>query len=342
MTVSLLLIAVAAFVLSTMLTGITLRVLRHYQIMDNPNLRSSHTVRTPRGGGWGIMLALLLVVPALALFHQVSASMTTPLLWLAGGVLLLMVVSWLDDVRDISAKARFFVQFLAVLCGLQALPDGLVLQGFLPAWAEQALMALGWLWFINLYNFMDGIDGITGQQTAFMGVGVALVALLALPADALSPWLGMALVGAALGFLVWNWHPAKLFMGDIGSVPLGFVVGFLLLALAVQGQLVPALILPLYYVGDATFTLLKRALKGERIWEPHRQHFYQQALAVVNKDHHKVVALIMACNLLLLLCALAAIQAEWLALLPAKAAVIALFLVLRRRGILTRQALPPR
>lgn len=328
------LFALWGFVFTALATGVTLKVLRHYHIMDNPTARGSHTIPTPRGGGWGVMIPLLGLM-ALAAYATGAWEIMG---FVATGIVVLMVVSWMDDTRSMSAKARFGVQILAVVLGYQALPDNQILP-FLPEWLEYAVVGIGWLWFINLYNFMDGIDGITGQETAFIGLGVALITLGAMPGDTLSPLLGASLLGCGLGFLVWNWHPAKLFMGDIGSVPLGFVGGFLLLTLAAHGQLFAALIIPLYYIGDATYTIIKRALKGEKIWEAHRQHFYQISLPVVNKMHDKTVRRIIVCNLVLLLCAYAAVWHGWVALIPAAATVTALFLVLRQQGILARRAL---
>lgn len=329
--------AVTAFVLTVVGTGVTLRVLKHYHIMDNPNERSSHTVPQFRGGGWGVMVPFLLLLAVAAWL----SGQWQQCAWVAGGIVLLMTVSWLDDTRGASAKLRLLAQVGAVVLGYQALPDGLILQGLLPGWAEAVLVGIGWVWFCNLYNFMDGIDGITGTQTAFIGAGVVIVTVVAGLPDMLSPLLAAALLGGGLGFLVWNWHPSKLFMGDIGSVPLGFVLGFLLLTLAAQGQLVAALIIPLYYLGDATFTILKRTAQRKKIWEAHREHFYQQAIPSPGRDHNIVMRYIIVCNVALLGCAYVALDKGWLALVPALIAVTALFLALRRRGFLVRQGLRP-
>lgn len=331
-----------AFVLTVLATGITLRVLKHYHIMDNPNERSSHTVPQFRGGGWGVMIPFVILL----LTAGWLADLMHIVLWVFAGIAVLMAVSWLDDTRGVSAKLRLLAQVVAVVLGYQALPlgtdGGLILQGLLPQWAEAIVVGIGWVWFCNLYNFMDGIDGITGTQTAFIGAGVVMISLLALPHDMLSPLLGSAMVGCGLGFLVWNWHPSKLFMGDIGSVPLGFVLGFMLLALAAQGQLAAAVIVPLYYLGDATFTIVKRALQRKKIWEAHREHFYQQAIPSPGKDHNIVMRYIIVGNVVLLGCAYMALEKGWLAVVPAVIAVTALFLALRYRGFLVRQALPPK
>src|SRR5581483_10922484 len=140
--------------------------------------------------------------------------------------------------------------------------------------------------FVNLFNFMDGIDGITGVETTAIGLGTAMAA--ALIGDGDRATLALCAAAAGLAFLRWNWHPAKLFLGDVGSVPLGYLLAWLLLNLAIRGLWAPALILPLYYLADATLTLLGRAVRGERLWQAHRRHFYQRALGA--DGNHAAVA----------------------------------------------------
>ena len=126
------------------------------------------------------------------------------------------------------------------------LPDTYTLfGGWVPLWLDRLVSLLGWVWFLNLYNFMDGIDGLAAMQTSYIGISLVLIsAVVSLPG--ILPWdsLGTVLAGSALGFLIFNWHPARLFLGDVGSVPLGFLIGFLLLILAMQGYLALALIIP--------------------------------------------------------------------------------------------------
>ena len=124
---------------------------------------------------------------------------------------------------------------------------GLILQGTAPALVDHALAAATWLWFVNLFNFMDGIDGLSGVEGASLGLGAFLLALLGAAPAGLGP-LGLALAGVSLGFLLWNWHPAKIFLGDVGSIPLGYLAGWLMLALAASGAWQVALLLPAYYL----------------------------------------------------------------------------------------------
>ena len=195
-------------------------------------------------------------------------------------------------------------------------------------WSITSWQCLPGVWFINLYNFMDGIDGITGVETAAIGLGVALLALVGATPDLAA---AAAIAAAGLGFLVWNWHPARIFMGDAGSVPLGFLLGWLLLALAARGAWAPALILPGYYLADATLTLIARTLAGERIWQAHRRHFYQRAVRG-GASHAAVVLRVAAADILLIVLAVAALTRPWLALGGAAIVVAALLAELARLG----------
>jgi UDP-N-acetylmuramyl pentapeptide phosphotransferase/UDP-N-acetylglucosamine-1-phosphate transferase len=221
------------------------------------------------------------------------------------GTLALMGVSWMDDRRTLSPLLRLAVQALAVAFGLLALPsDQLVWQGWLPWGLDRAATAFLWLWFVNLYNFMDGIDGLAGSETILIGGGVALVSL-AMGDFGLTGVAGAALAGAAAGFLTHNWRPARMFMGDVGSIPLGHILAFLLASLAARGDWAAALILPAYYLTDATITLLRRLLRGEKIWQAHREHFYQKAAKGAGR-HDRVVLTIIGYSLVLVAAALAA------------------------------------
>lgn len=308
--------------------ALSVRVLRYLlarQILDMPSERSSHSRPTPRGGGWALMLAALPALAAVGLLSGDLGRMAPLLLGTAG----LMTVSWMDDRRDLSPLVRLGVQAAAVALGLLALPADLtVWQGLLPGWADRAVTALLWLWFINLYNFMDGIDGLAGSETMLIGAGIALVCLVA-GEFGTAGLLGAALAGAAGGFLTHNWRPARMFMGDVGSVPLGFLLGFLLVTLAASGHWVAALLLPAYYLADATITLTRRALRGEKIWRAHREHFYQKA-AIGAGRHDRVVLTIMGYSLGLLAAALASLAVGPAMLAVGAALVAALLLTLVR------------
>ena len=250
--------------------GILLPLLVRKAILDHPNERSSHEAPTPKGGGIALVPVIGLAWTGLGFYFGISPVLVLGLSGLAFG---LAAISWVDDVRGLSPLIRLLVQIVAVFLALALLPNpGLYFHGLLPSLADTLVAGLLWVWFINLFNFMDGIDGISGVESITIGLGVALI--VGGPAGL----LGLIVAGAALGFLKWNWHPAKIFLGDVGSVPLGFLLGWLLLQTAADGNWAAALILPGYYLADSGITLLRRALRGERVWQAHRQHFYQQAV----------------------------------------------------------------
>ncbi|UEM21777.1 glycosyltransferase family 4 protein [Skermanella mucosa] len=311
--------------LSYMATGMVLGYLRRNAILDLPNERSSHTVPTPRGGGWGIMATLL---PAFALIGWIVGSFDRigPVLAGAAG---LIAVSWMDDRRSRPALFRLAAQVAAVALGLTALPGhDLVFQGWLPLWADRLAAGFCWLWFVNLFNFMDGIDGLAGSEAASIGAGLALVSVTA-GLGVVPLWLALATAGAALGFLGWNWHPARVFMGDVGSVPLGYLLGWLLLGAAGAGAWAAALLVPLYFLADATFTLLRRLAAGKRIWQPHREHIYQRAVQA-GRSHSGVVLWVLAANAGLVALAAASVTVGWMALVPGALVVLALMAFLPR------------
>jgi UDP-N-acetylmuramyl pentapeptide phosphotransferase/UDP-N-acetylglucosamine-1-phosphate transferase len=287
--------------------------LRRASLMDRPNARSSHKAPVPRGGGLAVVSVLAAGWAALAALSVAPEGTGLVLL----GTALVAAVSWADDVRGLGVGVRLAAQVVAVGLGLAALPEhGILLAAAEPhtaAWAlERLLLGLAWLWFVNAYNFMDGIDGITGVQTAAIGAGIA-VAVLAAGGDAPIVVLGAVAAGVGVGFLRRNWHPASIFLGDVGSVPLGYTLGWLLLLLAGRGPggLAAAMILPLYYVADATLTLLRRIARGERPWEAHREHFYQIAALRLGRHDAVVAQVFLLDAALIVLAALAAARPAW-------------------------------
>ncbi|MFA4994034.1 MAG: glycosyltransferase family 4 protein [Bdellovibrionales bacterium] len=275
-----------SFFLALMLTSWIKDVLSKRAVLDVPNDRSLHKIPVPRGGGWALLIVL---VPSLctAVFFLDSDYRHVGLVV---SVLLLALISWVDDRKHISPPMRLSMHILAVCLGsFSFAPEEMLLGGIVPFWLDRTLLILGWAWFINLYNFMDGIDGITGVETVSICVGLSFVLAAAGIDDPFVSFLLLILTGACLGFLAFNWHPAKIFLGDIGSVPLGYLVGFCLLSLAVKGHLAAALILPLYYLADSSITLVRRILHREKFWLAHREHFYQRAALGVGA--HSTVAL---------------------------------------------------
>jgi UDP-N-acetylmuramyl pentapeptide phosphotransferase/UDP-N-acetylglucosamine-1-phosphate transferase len=334
--------AILAFLLPLGATALGVRLLLPWlaarAVLDQPNERSSHTHPTPRGGG-------IVVVAVLVISFWVIQVATGAPLWrlavLTGAIGVLAAVSWLDDRRGAGMGLRLGAQLAAVAAGLIAIGiEPLAARLGAPAWLVGIPLALAWMWFVNLYNFMDGIDGITGVETACIGVGLVALAVVTLGSVAGQALSGLALAGAAIGFLVWNWHPARIFLGDVGSVPLGYIVGGLLIQATIAGNWAAALILPLYYLADATIILFARALAGRKPWEAHKSHFYQRAHQG-GLSHGQVSLCIGSLNIVLIaLAAAAGLGWSWLALALAAGAVALMLTYFGARGTLRKAVAP--
>jgi UDP-N-acetylmuramyl pentapeptide phosphotransferase/UDP-N-acetylglucosamine-1-phosphate transferase len=321
-------IVAATGLLSGLSTGALIPFLRHNNVLDRPNDRSSHVFPTPRGGGITVVGTVLAAWLAIA-----AAGWVTPAVFpvtVAAG--LLGVVCWIDDLNDLTPLTRLAAQAAAVAIGLFALPEiDNSAREWLGPWAYFTALGILWMWWVNLYNFMDGIDGIAGSEAAAIAGGLLLVSAFGSGIDPSVVFLAAAVLGAALGFLVWNWSPAKIFLGDVGSAPLGYLTGYLLIGLAAAGRWQVAVILPLYFLADATITLGRRLLRGERVWQAHRQHYYQQAVRG-GLDHAAVVRRVVVANLLLILCGWGAENGAGAVALAPAAVVVAVLLRTLARG----------
>jgi len=242
-----------------------------------PTPRSSHQTPTPQWGGLAVVAAVVgVTLLVLLAFPQFGADAMERVSLVLLAAVLLAIVGAVDDMRNLGAMPKLAAQAVAVALMLAALPAGMRILPFLPAWLEYAVLLLGGLWFVNLVNFMDGIDWMMVAEVAPVTAGVALVgALGALPPEGLV--VALALNGAMLGFAPFNRPVARLFLGDMGSLPAALLMGWLLLLVAGSGHVAAAVLLPLYFVADTTVTLLRRLLARERVWEAHRTHCYQRA-----------------------------------------------------------------
>lgn len=286
------------------LTGAVRRGVLALGIVDHPNVRSSHVRATPRAGGLAIVLVLSALVLLLWRLQQLGTPLSRALL---GGGLAVAAVGLLDDWRGVAPGYRLLVHAAAAIWAL------VCLQGAGGgAWPQAVLPALGIVWAINLFNFMDGIDGLAAMESCAVALGGFATALLLGHADvALVCWL-LALTCA--GFLCWNWPPARIFLGDVGSGYLGYVIAVLALddSLAQPSRLGVWVILAGVFLVDATLTLLVRLARGERIFEAHRQHAYQQ-LARRWGSHGRVTGIALIINAIWLFPAalLAALRPQW-------------------------------
>jgi UDP-N-acetylmuramyl pentapeptide phosphotransferase/UDP-N-acetylglucosamine-1-phosphate transferase len=270
-------------------------------LMDIPNARSSHSVPTPRGGGVAIVLAFTLALGMLLFAGLMSLS---AFFAIAGGGAMIAVIGFMDDHGHIAARWRLLGHFAAsawLLFWIGGLPVVEIGGGtFDLGWFGHVLAAFYLVWLLNLYNFMDGIDGIASVEAICVCLGACLLYWVSGAADLI--WAPLLLAVSVVGFLFWNFPPARIFMGDAGSGFLGIVLG----GLSLQAAWVSAdflwgwLILLGVFIVDATFTLFRRLLRGDKIYEAHRSHAYQFASRRFG-NHLPVTVAVGAINLLWLL-----------------------------------------
>ena len=269
---SLLAIAAAAMLSVGIIWAILPLLLKH--ALARPNARSSHRVPTPQGAGIAVTAATL-VIAAGVMAGTTTLDVNIPIA-VFGAALFIAIVGFADDVKSIPVLIRLLLQAVAVGAIVFAAPADVRLVPSCPIEIERALILLAGLWFVNLVNFMDGLDWMTVAEV--VPVTSALVFLGWLGEFPPSPAiLAAALCGAMIGFAPFNRPVARIFLGDVGSLPIGLLLGWCLLQLAWHQHVVAALLLPLYYLSDATVTLLRRLIRREPFWAAHRSHFYQRA-----------------------------------------------------------------
>ena len=271
-----LVICVTAAVLAAVLC-VGLRPLLLRYALARPNARSSHKIPTPQGGGIAVLAGAFAALGGALWLAPVEGEAARAVLVLFLAVTGLGIVGAWDDIRPLPASIRLVLQAACVGFVLfRAAPELRLFPEIMPLSVERALALLAGVWFVNLVNFMDGLDWITVAGMVPLAAALALAAMTGV-IDPVTGWLAAALCGGLLGFAPFNRPVARLFLGDVGSLPIGLVTAYLLYRLAGTGALAAALILPFYHIADATITLLRRLARGEKVWEAHRSHFYQQA-----------------------------------------------------------------
>lgn len=295
-------LALAVAALSLALTALLRRYALWRRLLDIPNARSSHAAPTPRGGGAAIVASFFAALAAANHMGMLSPALVWTLMG-AGG--LVALAGLIDDHGHFAARWRLLAHFIAAAACLYALPEhpGLFGAAHPSSGGSLALLVCGevlyLVWMLNLYNFMDGIDGIAGTEAICASLGGALLFLSGgAPGLAAAPLL---LAAAVAGFLYWNWPPARIFMGDVGSGFLGFALGLLPLHAALQAPTLfwGWMILLAVFICDASLTLARRALAGARIHEAHRSHAYQHAAR--RWGHRSVTLAVAAINIFWLL-----------------------------------------
>jgi len=312
----------AIFSVTFLFTGLFTLLIRwlavRHGFVDVPNGRSSHTVPTPSGGGIGLITGWLLCIIFLALFGHINSDI---LLSIAIPASIVAGIGFLDDRMQLSQLLRFGAQIALVAWFLfffgKPLFVGISWLDNVPFFSY-TISGFALVWLINLFNFMDGIDGIAASEAIFVVLGMVLISFFSIANNPLV-LVNVALAGACLGFLVWNWPPAKIFMGDVGSSFLGFVLGATALVISSEYAISvwPWVILFGVFLVDATVTLVRRALSGQRWYAAHRSHAYQR-LARQWGSHQKVTLAVIGINV----CWLLPI-AFWAAVKPVYGAAIA-------------------
>jgi UDP-N-acetylmuramyl pentapeptide phosphotransferase/UDP-N-acetylglucosamine-1-phosphate transferase len=252
-----------------------LRPLLVRHLMAHPNDRSSHVHATPEGAGFGVMAAIFLVCIGLLVGTAGPAPSLVPVLV---GAAVLTFLGGLDDARPLPVTWRLLVQGAVALGIVLALPEDFrVLPDLLPAVAERAILVFGIVCFVNVVNFLDGLDWMTVAQVVPMSLGIAILWWLDFVPAGIG-LLALALLGAMLGFALFNKHPASIFLGDSGSLPVGLLLAYMLIWVA-EAHLVSAVLLALYTIADSAITFFRRLANGEKVTDAHRTHFYQRATA---------------------------------------------------------------
>ena len=267
----------AATVTAAMLSAALIRILRPLLLkhaLAKPNARSSHRLPTPQGAGIAVMAATLAVASVIIARVDSPGAHFPAAVFVAA--LFVAAVGFADDLRSMPVVTRLVLQASAVAAILLAAPADLRIVPAVPLWLERGVLLLAGLWFVNLVNFMDGLDWMTVAEV--VPITAAMIVLGLTGEFPQSPSiLAAALCGAMIGFAPFNRPVATIFLGDVGSLPIGLLLGWCLLQLAWHQQIAAALLLPLYYLADATLTLLRRIARGEPFWTGHRSHFYQRA-----------------------------------------------------------------
>jgi len=282
------------------LTGLVRQYALNRSIIDVPNERSSHTIPTPRGGGLAIVVVLLMAIGYCYLINIFSLVF---MLALGGGIFIVAIVGWIDDHKHIPALFRAMLYALAAIWAItwinREFPLYIEAYRFPFSLLGHIFIILGIVWLTNLFNFMDGTDALAGMESICVSSAVCFLFFL-------EGQLGMMLVSAVIftsccGFLFWNWPPAKIFMGDVGSCSLGFCFGIMAVLSELTNSVSMAIwfVLLAVFICDATFTLLMRIIRREKWYKAHKTHAYQR-LVLCGMSHKKLVSLVSVINILIL------------------------------------------
>ncbi len=287
-----------------------IQFLNKNQILDIPNERSNHKSPIPKGAG-------IIIIPLLSLsiiyYSHINLISKMPWAFLALLMTTVCLFSFYDDVKDLPSRKKLFFQFLFVLIGMVLFNKDLsnfILKNFqnenfffdntVMKIFFFILLSIFWLWVMNLFNFMDGIDGITAVQVIFFSIGLIVLSFYGVVENQFS-YLGILIFSIFLGFLYWNISPSKIFIGDSGSIPIGFLVGSIIIWCFLNEKgVIPICITIFYYLSDSSVTLLNRIKEKRNIFIAHSEHFYQKKIRK-GFSHRFVLKYVILINIMLLL-----------------------------------------
>ncbi len=289
-----------AFIATTILTYILTKYFKTIGLVDIPSQRRSHNKITPRGGGLAIVIV---VMTALSSFEYITSGLLTKSAKVLPPLFVIATVSFLDDVKPVPVLIRLITH---LICSAFAifLFFSLNFTNSALGYFIFAILVIALSGFVNIYNFMDGIDGMSCIESIHLSSTMLILSLLQFQVLA-NPYfifsINIIILSCSIGFLIFNWQPAKIFLGDVGSISLGFLLGLCLLLLATTNSnlFIACAIASLYYVTDAVLTILIRLVNREKIWQPHLKHFFQKAVSK-GKTHKRVVSIIAICNAFLM------------------------------------------
>lgn len=319
---------VGSFICTSLLIKVLIAPLSKFGMIDVPGARRAHKIATPRGGGLAISLIIMVIGPlveyTVTKSFDYSAKVFLPFF-------LISLISFLDDVRAIPVLIRFVVHLMCTASVVyNFMYPSLLLHYDLPIPLILTLAVMGLTAYLNIYNFLDGIDGITAAQSIHLSATILLLCYL--KSDVITHLKFIVVVATLIcacssSFIMFNWPPAKIFLGDVGSISLGFLIGLCLLIIAAGSErlFISATIASLYYIADGGLTILIRLLNREKIWQPHLKHFFQKAVKK-GMSHKQVVKRVISCNFALMILSVSALYTPLVSLFLAMI-IVAIILI---------------
>jgi UDP-N-acetylmuramyl pentapeptide phosphotransferase/UDP-N-acetylglucosamine-1-phosphate transferase len=309
-------LSICAFLMSLLGTRITILALRERLVPLTPlEIQQGKRLPVPTGGGVAVVMSLVICLMVAEVGYSIMFAL-----------LLLAALALLGDLIRLPAWVRLLVQVLSVLVALGDMQTPLF-GGAIAPWLDKGMTLLLWVWVINMFHFMDGIDGMTPTQMVTMSMGLCMLTVIDETFPTLLSTYSLVTFSVGAGFMWWNWHPAKVRLGEVGTMPIGFLMGYLLLTAIQAGYGWAAFILPAYYVSDASITLLYRLYKRRPVFVRHSEYYYRQAVSK-GRRHDTVVRYIFGVNLLLMLLAVFSVINPELDVLYAGLAYMAVFMIL--------------